>query len=40
MDEITTMFLHFLGATIHFQIGHVPKEKLKLWTGLHTGRQH
>ncbi|KAM9051759.1 LOW QUALITY PROTEIN: guanylate cyclase 2G-like [Megaptera novaeangliae] len=37
VDEIATMSLHFLSATIHFQIGHMPEEKLKLWTGLHTG---
>ncbi|KAM5322317.1 LOW QUALITY PROTEIN: guanylate cyclase 2G-like [Glossophaga mutica] len=36
-DEIATMSLHFLSATIHFQIGHVPQEKLKLRIGLHTG---
>ncbi|XP_069316280.1 guanylate cyclase 2G-like [Eulemur rufifrons] len=37
VDEIATMSLHFLSATIHFQIGHMPKEKLKLRIGLHTG---
>ena len=39
VDEIATMSLHFLSATIHFQIGHMPQEKLKLRIGLHTGRQ-
>nr|XP_012626922.1 guanylate cyclase 2G-like isoform X3 [Microcebus murinus] len=37
VDEIATMSLHFLSATIHFQIGHMPEEKLKLRIGLHTG---
>ncbi|XP_045047608.2 guanylate cyclase 2G [Desmodus rotundus] len=37
VDEIATMSLHFLSATIHFQIGHMPQEKLKLRIGLHTG---
>ncbi|XP_016067586.1 PREDICTED: guanylate cyclase 2G-like [Miniopterus natalensis] len=35
--EIATMSLHFLSATVHFQIGHMPQEKLKLRIGLHTG---
>ena len=30
VDEIAMMSLHFLGATIHFQMGHMPEEKLKL----------
>ena len=30
VDEIAVMSLHFLGATIHFQMGHMPEEKLKL----------
>ncbi|KAM5243514.1 LOW QUALITY PROTEIN: guanylate cyclase 2G-like [Hipposideros larvatus] len=37
VHEIATMSLHFLSATIHFQIGHMPQEKLKLRIGLHTG---
>ncbi|XP_048192250.1 guanylate cyclase 2G-like [Perognathus longimembris pacificus] len=37
VHEIATMSLHFLSATIHFQIGHMPEEKLKLRIGLHTG---
>ncbi|KAM7072625.1 guanylate cyclase 2G-like [Molossus nigricans] len=37
VDEIATMSLHFLSATVHFQIGHMPQEKLKLRIGLHTG---
>ncbi|XP_037660627.1 guanylate cyclase 2G-like isoform X2 [Choloepus didactylus] len=37
VDEIATMSLHFLSATIHFQIGHMPEEKLRLRIGLHTG---
>ncbi|TEA38386.1 hypothetical protein DBR06_SOUSAS110262, partial [Sousa chinensis] len=37
VDEIATTSLHFLSATIRFPIGHVPEEKVKLWTGLHTG---
>ncbi|KAM9618009.1 LOW QUALITY PROTEIN: guanylate cyclase 2G-like [Trichechus inunguis] len=36
-DEIATMSLHFLSATIHFQIEHTPEEKLKLRIGFHTG---
>lgn len=40
VDEIATTSLHFLSATICFQIGHMPEEKVKLWTGLHTGSQH
>ncbi|XP_004701339.1 guanylate cyclase 2G-like [Echinops telfairi] len=36
-DEIATMSLHFLSATVHFQIGHMPEEKLKVRIGLHTG---
>lgn len=40
VGEIATMSLPFLSAAIHFQIGHMPEEKLKLRTGLHTGRQH
>ncbi|KAM9702983.1 LOW QUALITY PROTEIN: guanylate cyclase 2G-like [Dama dama] len=36
VDEIAMMSLHFLGATIHFQMGHMPEEKLQL-PGLHTG---
>lgn len=40
VEEIATMALHFLSATVHFQIGHMPQEKLKLRIGLHTGRQH
>ncbi|XP_045438174.1 guanylate cyclase 2G-like [Pipistrellus kuhlii] len=37
VEEIATMALHFLSATVHFQIGHMPQEKLKLRIGLHTG---
>uniref|UniRef100_A0A8C6BT35 Guanylate cyclase n=1 Tax=Monodon monoceros TaxID=40151 RepID=A0A8C6BT35_MONMO len=37
VDEIATTSLHFLSATIRFQIGHMPEDKVKLWTGLHTG---
>uniref|UniRef100_H0XL13 Guanylate cyclase n=1 Tax=Otolemur garnettii TaxID=30611 RepID=H0XL13_OTOGA len=37
VHEIATMSLHFLSATIHFQIGHMPEEKLGLRIGLHTG---
>ncbi|XP_069844023.1 guanylate cyclase 2G-like [Dipodomys merriami] len=37
VQEIATMALHVLSATIHFQIGHMPEEKLKLRIGLHTG---
>ncbi|XP_059101881.1 guanylate cyclase 2G-like [Peromyscus eremicus] len=35
--EIATMSLHLLSATTHFQIGHMPEERLKLRIGLHTG---
>ncbi|XP_036032210.1 guanylate cyclase 2G-like [Onychomys torridus] len=35
--EIATMSLHLLSATAHFQIGHMPEERLKLRIGLHTG---
>ncbi|EPY82187.1 hypothetical protein CB1_000678042 [Camelus ferus] len=38
VGEIAMMSSHFLSATIHFQIGHMPEEKLKLRIGLHTGR--
>ncbi|XP_076980578.1 guanylate cyclase 2G-like [Tamandua tetradactyla] len=37
VDQIATMSLHFLSATVHFQIGHMPEEKLRLRIGLHTG---
>uniref|UniRef100_A0A6I8P2R0 Guanylate cyclase n=1 Tax=Ornithorhynchus anatinus TaxID=9258 RepID=A0A6I8P2R0_ORNAN len=37
VEEIATMSLHFLSAMIHFKIGHMPEEKLKLRIGLHTG---
>ncbi|XP_054546089.1 guanylate cyclase 2G-like [Talpa occidentalis] len=37
VDEIATMSLHILSAVVHFQIGHMPEEKLKLRIGLHTG---
>ncbi|XP_073097766.1 guanylate cyclase 2G-like [Manis javanica] len=37
VEEIAMMSLHFLNATIHFQIGHMPEEKLRLRIGLHTG---
>ncbi|KAF6109519.1 hypothetical protein HJG60_010792 [Phyllostomus discolor] len=37
VDEIAALSLHFLSATIHFQTGHTPQEKLRLWTGLHKG---
>ncbi|OWK07861.1 hypothetical protein Celaphus_00008693 [Cervus elaphus hippelaphus] len=30
VDEIAMMSLHFLSATIHFQMGHMPEEKLQL----------
>ena len=40
VDELATMSLRFLRDTIHFQIGHMPREKLKLQIGLHTGRRH
>uniref|UniRef100_A0A8C6N5G1 Guanylate cyclase n=1 Tax=Mus spicilegus TaxID=10103 RepID=A0A8C6N5G1_MUSSI len=36
-DEIATMALHLLSVTTHFQIGHMPEERLKLRIGLHTG---
>ncbi|KAL6062085.1 hypothetical protein STEG23_024912 [Scotinomys teguina] len=36
-EEIATMSLHLLSATTHFQIGHMPEERLKLRIGLHTG---
>ncbi|GAB1302546.1 Guanylate cyclase 2G [Apodemus speciosus] len=35
--EIATMSLHLLSVTAHFQIGHMPEERLKLRIGLHTG---
>lgn len=38
--EIATMALHLLSATTHFQIGHMPEERLKLRIGLHTGTQN
>ncbi|KFO28993.1 Guanylate cyclase 2G [Fukomys damarensis] len=37
VDQIATMSLSFLSATLHFQIGHMPEEKLRLRIGLHTG---
>ncbi|XP_062071184.1 guanylate cyclase 2G-like [Lepus europaeus] len=37
VDEIATMALHILSATMHFQIAHMPDEKLRLRIGLHTG---
>ncbi|KAF0874018.1 GUC2G cyclase, partial [Crocuta crocuta] len=37
VDEIATMSLHFLSATVHFQIGHMPEEKLRIRIGIHTG---
>uniref|UniRef100_A0A8C8X438 Guanylate cyclase n=1 Tax=Panthera leo TaxID=9689 RepID=A0A8C8X438_PANLE len=37
VDEIATMSLHFLSATVHFQIGHMPEEKLRIRNGIHTG---
>ncbi|XP_004839074.3 guanylate cyclase 2G-like [Heterocephalus glaber] len=37
VDQVATMALSLLGATIHFQIGHMPEEKLQLRIGLHTG---
>ncbi|ELW62084.1 Guanylate cyclase 2G [Tupaia chinensis] len=37
VDQIATMSLHLLSTTVHFQIGHMPEEKLKLRIGLHTG---
>ncbi|XP_034370768.2 guanylate cyclase 2G [Arvicanthis niloticus] len=37
VDEIATMSLHLLSVTTHFQIGHMPEERLKLRIGLHTG---
>ncbi|XP_031246562.1 guanylate cyclase 2G isoform X1 [Mastomys coucha] len=36
-DEIATMSLHLLSVSTHFQIGHMPEERLKLRIGLHTG---
>lgn len=39
-DETATMSLHSLSATVDFQIGQVPQEKLRLRTGIHTDRQH
>lgn len=39
VGEIAMMSSHFLSATIHFQIGHMPEEKLKLRIGLHTGQR-
>lgn len=40
VDEIATMSLHVLNATVYFQIGHIPEEKLMLRIGIHTGTQH
>ncbi|KAM4852515.1 guanylate cyclase 2G-like [Thomomys bottae] len=37
VHETATMALHLLSATLHFQIEHMPQEKLKLRIGLHTG---
>ncbi|XP_074092304.1 guanylate cyclase 2G-like [Macrotis lagotis] len=37
VEEIATMSLNFLSAVVHFKIGHMPEEKLKLRIGLHTG---
>ncbi|XP_052028127.1 guanylate cyclase 2G [Apodemus sylvaticus] len=37
VGEIATMSLHLLSVTTHFQIGHMPEERLKLRIGLHTG---
>ncbi|XP_072475414.1 guanylate cyclase 2G-like [Notamacropus eugenii] len=37
VEEIATMSLYFLSAIVHFKIGHMPEEKLKLRIGLHTG---
>ncbi|XP_043836337.1 guanylate cyclase 2G-like [Dromiciops gliroides] len=37
VEEIATMSLYFLSAVVHFKIGHMPGEKLKLRIGLHTG---
>uniref|UniRef100_A0A667H346 Guanylate cyclase n=1 Tax=Lynx canadensis TaxID=61383 RepID=A0A667H346_LYNCA len=37
VDEIATMSLRFLSATVHFQIGHMPEEKLRIRNGIHTG---
>lgn len=39
VDEIATMSLRFLSATVHFQIGHVPEEKPRIRNGIHTGSQ-
>ncbi|XP_051002924.1 guanylate cyclase 2G-like [Acomys russatus] len=36
-EEIATMSLRLLSTTTHFQIGHMPEERLKLRIGLHTG---
>ncbi|KAM8780300.1 LOW QUALITY PROTEIN: guanylate cyclase 2G-like [Rhynchonycteris naso] len=35
--EIATTSWHFFSATVHFQMGRMPQEKLKLRIGLHTG---
>uniref|UniRef100_G1U4M8 Guanylate cyclase n=1 Tax=Oryctolagus cuniculus TaxID=9986 RepID=G1U4M8_RABIT len=37
VDEIATMALHVLSATMHFQIAHMPNKQLRLRIGLHTG---
>ncbi|XP_053243401.1 guanylate cyclase 2G-like [Podarcis raffonei] len=37
VEEIATMSLHFLNAIISFKIRHMPKEKLSLRIGIHTG---
>uniref|UniRef100_A0A8D0GB24 Guanylate cyclase n=1 Tax=Sphenodon punctatus TaxID=8508 RepID=A0A8D0GB24_SPHPU len=37
VEEISTMSLHFLSATMPFKIRHMPSEKLKLRIGLNTG---
>ncbi|KAM5271838.1 LOW QUALITY PROTEIN: guanylate cyclase 2G-like [Ctenodactylus gundi] len=39
IDQFATMSLHFLSATVHFHIGHMPEEKLRIRIGLHTGSQ-
>lgn len=39
VDEIATISLYFLSATVYFQMGHMPEEKLRLRIGIHTGRQ-
>ncbi|CAD7686485.1 unnamed protein product [Nyctereutes procyonoides] len=36
VEEIATMSLHVLNATVYFQIGHIPEEKLMLRIGIHT----